>query len=279
MSVSAFAAGDTAATWQTVAQRAAFAVYRPTQTLGLVFDGVKLVPQTGCLTASWGNPRSGRGPHFNLGEPGDSPQCGQPGVATEVSTTIINDVKVPVLVQCPTWPRCAIKNGSTNGFFLLFVPKHVSGRYGIQLESRHISLAHFLEIAKSFTRVKTGPHGAALHLANFVSPDRKTWCALGPGAMVCYSGGPPSAAISKEYSATLHANGQLATCAWKAGQNPYTVCYQNWDAEPVLRSGQVDVLSQFRCQAASAAITCTVDTGTGKGKGFTISDTGVTPIP
>jgi hypothetical protein len=47
----------------------------------------------------------------------------------------------------------------------------------------------------------------------------------------------------------------------------------------VLRSGHVDVVYQYRCQATSTAITCKVDTGSGKGKGFTISDTGVTPIP
>jgi|SRR5579862_1185249 len=121
--------------------------------------------------------------------------------------------------------------------------------------------------------------GSALHLSGFLSPDRKIWCYLGSGATVCYSGGPPSAAISNEYSATLHANGQLATCAWHAGQSQFAVCYQNWNAVPAVRSGQVDMLFQFRCQAASAAITCKVDTGTGKGKGFTISGTGVTPIP
>jgi hypothetical protein len=55
---------------------------------------------------------------------------------------------------------------------------------------------------------------------------------------------------------------------------------QNWDeSATVLKAGQVDVMYQYRCQAAATAITCTVDTGAGKGKGFTISQTGVTPIP
>jgi hypothetical protein len=75
-------------------------------------------------------------------------------VATKVATTVINHVKVGVLAQCPTWPRCGIKNGSTNGEFLLFVPEHVSKHYTIQLDSRHVRLARFLKIAHSFTRVR-----------------------------------------------------------------------------------------------------------------------------
>ena len=116
--------------------------------------------------------------------------------------------------------------------------------------------------------------GSPLHLSGFLSPDRKIWCVL-PS---CVYGGP-AGYLGNEYSASLDANGRLTTCAWHPGQSPLAACVQAWDSSaPVLRSGQVDVFSQFRCQAASAAITCTVDTGTGKGKGFTISATGVTPI-
>jgi hypothetical protein len=146
--MSAVAAGDLAARWRTVARRAAFPVYRPLQTLGLRFDGVELVRYTGCLTASWGS----TGPHFAIAEPGDTSRCGQPGVASRVATTTINGVKVDVLVQCRAWPKCTVKDGETDGFFLLFVPEHVSKQYAIQLESKHISLPHFLEIAKSFKR-------------------------------------------------------------------------------------------------------------------------------
>ena len=282
--MSAAAAGDLAARWRTVAQRAAFPVYRPLQTLGLRFDGVELARYTACLTASWGNPQSYTGPHFDLGEPGDTSRCGQPGVASQVATTTINGVKVGVLVQCPAWPKCTVKDGETDGFFLLFVPEHVSKHYAIQLESRHISLARFLEIAQSFTRVGTGPQEPApLHLANFLSPDRKIWCALQdePGVREanCFfaanrlTGG-------QEYAAMLQPNGQLVTCAWQPSQPGVDACDQNWDpSAPVLRSGNVDVMYQYRCQTASTAITCTVNAGTGKGKGFTISGTGVTPIP
>ena len=159
--MSAAATGDPAVTWSTIAQRAAFPVYRPLQTLGLRFDGVKLARYTGCLTAGWGSPGSYAGPHFGIYEPGDSSRCGQPGVASQVATTSINGVNLEVLVQCAAWPKCTIKDGETNGSFLLFVPEHVSKHYAIQLDSRHIPLAHFLEIAKSFTRVSSGSQGGA----------------------------------------------------------------------------------------------------------------------
>ena len=280
--MSAVAAGELAGTWRTIAQRAAFPVYRPLQTLGLRFDGVKLVPHTGCLTASWGNPPSGS--DFTIGEPANTVRCGQPGVANQVATTTINGDKVGVLVQCAAWPKCTVKDGETDGFFLLFVPEHVSGHYAIQLESQHISQAHFLEIAKSFARVKTAAGvPAPAHLANFLSPDRKIWCLIqnepDDRAASCFFAADRSAG-GQEYSAALQPNGQLVTCAWQPSQPGVQACDQNWDASaPVLNSGKVDLIDQYRCQATSGAITCTVDTGAAKGKGFTISGTGVTPIP
>lgn len=282
--MSTVAAGDLTGTWRTIAQRAAFAVYRPLQTLGLHFDGVKLVPHTGCLTAGWGNPRSSSGSHFSIGEPADTPRCGQPGVAKQVATTTINGDRVGVLVQCPAWPKCTVKDGETDGFFLLFVPEHVSEHYAIQVESKHISLAHFLEIAKSFTRVRTGAGGPApAHLSSFLSPDRKIWCLLQDEqsytAADCFFAADRSAG-GQEYSAMLQPDGQLSTCAWQPSQPGVQACDQNWDpSAPVLKSGKVDMIYQYRCQAASTGITCTVDTGAAKGKGFTISATGVTPIP
>lgn len=284
VSVGAAAAVDLPARWSTVAQRAAFPVYRPLQTLGLRFDGVGLSRYTGCLTAGWGNPQSLAGPHFGIYEPGDTSRCGQPGVAAQVATATINGVNVEVLVQCAAWPKCTVKDGETDGSLLLFVPERAGKHYAIQLDSRHISLARFLEIARSFRRVTTARRGAApLHLADFLSPDRHIWCVLNDqssfrAALCFYDANPGTAA--QEYSASVNPNGKLATCAWQPSQSGLAACVQNWDpSAPVLRSGRVDVIYQYRCQAASTAITCTVDTGAGKGKGFTISDMGVTPIP
>ena len=205
-------------------------------------------------------------------------------MASQVTTTTIHGEKVGVLVQCPGWPKCTAKDGETDGFFLMFVPEQVSKHYAIQLESKHISLAHFLEIARSFARVRTGAGGpSAAHLGNFLSPDRKIWCLLqdepADRAADCFFAADRSTG-GQEYSAALAPNGQLTTCAWQPSQPGLQACDQNWDASaPVLTRGKVDVIYQYRCQAASAAITCTVDTGAAKGKGFTISGTGVSPIP
>lgn len=127
--------------------------------------------------------------------------------------------------------------------------------------------------------------GSPRHLSRFLSPNRKILCLLfdshkpmgAKEAFCAYSARGNGS--GQEYSATLHPNGRLATCAWHPRQNPNTACYQIWGSGPVLRSGHVDVIYQYHCEATHTAITCTVDTGKGKGKGFAISGTGVTRIP
>ena len=136
-------------TWQAAARSARFPVYRPEETLGLKLSVLTL--SHGCLLGAWG---TSKGPHFALGEPGDSVQCGQPGVASSVATTIINGVRVPVLVQCRSFPRCTIRDGERNGELLLFVPERNPAHYAIQLQSMHVALSGFLKIARSFRRVR-----------------------------------------------------------------------------------------------------------------------------
>jgi hypothetical protein len=146
---------------------------------------------------------------------------------------------------------------------------------------QHDCLKHAFAHQYVYARVA----GSPLHLSQFLSPDRKVLCLLTdnlkPGgvrnAFCAYN--TLAKVLGQEYSATLRPDGQLATCAWQPGEDPNAACYQIWGSGPVLRSGQVDVIYQYRCQAANTAITCTVDTGTAKGKGFTISDAGVTPSP
>ena len=125
--------------------------------------------------------------------------------------------------------------------------------------------------------------GSPVHLSEFLSPDRKIWCVLDDSSAVreadCFYDANRSVA-GQEYAAALHPNGQLVSCAWQPSQNAVAACVQNWNpSAAVLRTGLVDVIYQYRCQAASTAISCTVDTGTGKGRGFTITGTGVTRIP
>jgi hypothetical protein len=139
------------ANWQTIARRAGFPVYRPTQTLGLTRTGLTL-STSGCLIASYDDPRSRNGQQFGFDEPGASQSCGQPGIANQVAAASINGIKVEVLVQCRAFPKCTINDGVTNGF-LLFVPERRPKNYTIQLQSKHMSLAHFLKVAESFTKV------------------------------------------------------------------------------------------------------------------------------
>ncbi len=87
-------------------------------------------------------------------EPCDSIRCGQPGEATQVATALVNGVKVPVQVQCATFPKCTIQDGETKGEFLLFVPERAAKHYAIQLDSARVSLSAFLKVARSFTRVR-----------------------------------------------------------------------------------------------------------------------------
>ena len=277
---SAAAAGDLAATWRTIAQRAAFPVYRPLQTLGLRFDGVTLARYTGCLLASWGNPQSHAGPHFMIYEPGDTSRCGQPGVANEVATAKINGVKVEVLAQCAAWPKCTVKDGETNGILLLFVPERAGKHYAIQLQSAHVSLQHFLKIATSFTRVRAGPPAPppgrpTLHLSEFLSPDHKVWCNMGTsqGTDGAWCGAGPAAPSGPQRSADLGRSGKVTFC-YVRSPSLSQVCFQNWGVgDPVLRYGQRSDVGGFLCSSARNGITCVVESGPNSGRGFQISPT------
>jgi hypothetical protein len=142
---------SSATNWQTIARRAGFPVYRPTRTLGLTLTDLTL-STSGCLIASYETPRSANSPQFGFDEPGASESCGQPGIANQVAAASINGIKVEVLVQCRAVPNCTVKDGVKNGF-LLFVPERKPKHYSIQLQSKHMSLAHFLKVAKSFAKV------------------------------------------------------------------------------------------------------------------------------
>jgi hypothetical protein len=104
---------------------------------------------------------------------------------------------------------------------------------------------------------------------SFLSPDRKVWCSIydDGSPMFCTTGDPPGT----QHSATLKRNGDLAICT--------DYCTQNWDTRaPLLRYGQKNERSGFRCISAMEGITCTVISGVGKGKGFLINAATVTPI-
>jgi hypothetical protein len=273
------------AAWQTIAEQAKFPVYRPTQTLGLKLAGLVLNRYGGCLLAGWGNPPlSSKGPHLGISEPGDTVICGQPGVATPVATAVINGAKLHVFVQCATWPKCTIKDGETTGRFLLFVPERGANHYAIQLDSAHVSLSDFLQVARSFTRVTlpTGPPGAR-HLTDFLSPDRKIWCLSGGGIRAFPFSCGANPGTFPMFGAYLSNQGKVTIChithlIQQPGQPPDT-CFVNWDDQaPVLQVGQQNYVDGVLCKSATNGITCSLTAGTGKGRGFSINSTSVSRV-
>jgi hypothetical protein len=187
-------------------------------------------------------------------------------------------------------PSCAEGKRTHNPVrFVLSHPRHLFGRtvyacFQLTVPRSPQASQHLCLKRDGNQYVYRAVAGSPLHLTEFLSPDRKIWCLFStvPGSRQAYCGYNDSlSAPSQEYAATLDPSGQLFTCAWQRGQDPLASCVQNWNkAATVLRSGQVDAIYQYRCTAVTrTTVTCKVATGTGKGKGFTISATGVTPIP
>jgi len=118
-----------------------------------------------------------------------------------------------------------------------------------------------------------GAAGAAAHptlaLSQFLSADRTLWCVIGEGRnATVYCG-----SMKPVRSALLHRNGRTTTCLG-------TGCVQNWNpGARVLRRGQVNQLSGFRCVSLAAGARCTVSaSGKAHGRGFRMTRRGVTPI-
>ena len=114
----------------------------------------------------------------------------------------------------------------------------------------------------------------ALHLNDFLSPDRKVWCGLNGPPTFCVTGGDRG--NSAQRGATLYSDGKLTTCFVAVPSFSRGSCTQNWDSSaPVLRYGQQTELDGFRCTSARNGITCIVVAGKGEGKGFLINSTSV----
>jgi hypothetical protein len=108
-----------------------------------------------------------------------------------------------------------------------------------------------------------------VHLASFLSPDRRVWCRLikDPTEDDAWCGTMPLGRV-----ATLKPNGIVTICTPVASGD----CLQNWDSSaPVLPLGKQSELNGFRCISEATAITCSVIAGTGRGRGFSINATSV----
>jgi hypothetical protein len=117
----------------------------------------------------------------------------------------------------------------------------------------------------------------ALHVGDFLSPDRKVWCGMSGSPVFCVTGGSPtnSSRNPAQRGATLSSDGKVTTC-FVAVPSISAACTQNWDIHaPVLRNGQQTELNGFRCTSATNGITCILVAGKTAGKGFVINSTSV----
>jgi hypothetical protein len=115
----------------------------------------------------------------------------------------------------------------------------------------------------------------ALHLGDFLSPDRQVWCGVGSTQAFCVTGhGDPSNPNAPQRGGTVTSTGKVTTC-YVPVPSLSSVCTQNWDASaPVLRYGQETELDGFRCTSAQNGITCIfIGANKGYGKGFRVSAT------
>jgi len=283
--IPAAGAGTPSLTWPQAAARVHTPVYRPRVTLGIK-PQMLLVNSGGCVEGAWGTGKRASA-QFSVDEPAGTPQCGQPGLVNQVSSTTINGKKVPVEVQCPRLPHCTAHDGQTDGVFIIFVPERGAKHYAIQLESSHVALHGLLRIAHSFVRV-TADHSAAARaaaatppapprgrqLAEFRSPNGKVWCGAGATTFCATGGAPGAPAHGPQTLAQLSPNGKVTLCR-VAHTSQSSVCVQNWDdSAPVLRRGQSTQRNNIRCTSAASGISCVIASGAHKGHGFRVSASG-----
>ena len=275
--VEAASASAPALTWQQAAARVHAPVYRPSVTVGLKQQPL-VINQGGCLIGAWGAARTSKGPHFSIDEPGVTPQCGQPGEADQVATTVVHGKKVTVLVQCRHIPHCTVHDGETDGVFIIFVPEKGAKQYVIQLGSSHLSLRNLEKVARSFVRVKASHSPAARSTASavhqfgeFRSPDGEVWCGAGQTTFCGTGGAASDPANGPQTLGSLAANGKVTLCR-VAHASVSSVCLQNWDdTAPKLEVGQRTERNNILCTSALTGITCMIASGSGKGRGFAIS--------
>jgi hypothetical protein len=111
---------------------------------------------------------------------------------------------------------------------------------------------------------------APLHLREFLSPDRSVWCVLEDRSCGT-SPTPPtrSAQIDNHGKDTFCDVPELIT---PPGAHEPEGCFQNWnDDATVLPYGQSDLYDGLLCTSATNGITCIVDSGAGREKGFRIN--------
>jgi hypothetical protein len=111
---------------------------------------------------------------------------------------------------------------------------------------------------------------APLHMPQFLSPDRSVWCVMEDRTCGTYPKPPTrSAEIDNQGNDAFCNVPELIT---PPGAHEAEGCFQNWNSTaPVLAYGHSDLYDGLLCTSATDGITCTLDSGAGKGKGFRIN--------
>jgi hypothetical protein len=115
---------------------------------------------------------------------------------------------------------------------------------------------------------------AGVDQTDFLSPDQRVWCGIGSVQSFCATG-RPEPANSPQRSAILDRSGKVALCDVPV-PSLGAACIQNWDSSaPILKVGQETAAGNVLCKSRTNGITCTLTSGSGKGKGFLINSTSV----
>ncbi|MGH2881752.1 MAG: hypothetical protein ACRDPA_03450 [Solirubrobacteraceae bacterium] len=120
-------------------------------------------------------------------------------------------------------------------------------------------------------QIGSGWELAALDQTEFLSPDQKVWCEFGSPQSFCFTGG--QAGNQPQRNAFLDRGGKVTLC-YVPVPSLSAACAQNWDTSaPILKVGQETEADNVLCKSKTNGITCTLASGSGKGKGFLINST------
>ncbi|HST25622.1 MAG TPA: hypothetical protein VLJ76_06495 [Gaiellaceae bacterium] len=151
--VAATAGGDQ---WAAAHARLSYTIYKPKQTLGYKISGFGYQPCPGgksksSIYATYGTYKGvllSKTKGFGIFE-GSPAICSDHAEFTSHGTRVIGGVKATLGVYCDVPNTCSLAKGVTNGFILLWK----RGATRIQMDSSHLTLAQFLEVATSLAKV------------------------------------------------------------------------------------------------------------------------------
>jgi hypothetical protein len=143
--------------WHAAKLRLAYPIFEPTNTLGYKISGFGFQPCPGgkskaSVDATYGTYKGillSKTKGFGIFE--GSPQiCSNPATFTIVGTPTIGGIKATLGVYCDETTTCRLSQGLTNGYILVWR----RGKTKIQMDASHLTLAKFLQVARSLKTQK-----------------------------------------------------------------------------------------------------------------------------